>query len=159
MDEIFQGNVLNAVDAKARLSVPAFIRSVLDRSSDKRIVYIGAHESKPCLTLYGDAYSSFLIGELERRRLAGEARGGDPDEIEELEAGLFGMTERVLYDSGGRIVLPAMLRRLAGIEDSALFISRGRFVELWNPKLALELGGDNRKRIASHYLDERGGKA
>jgi len=153
VDEIFQGNALNTVDAKARLSVPAFIRSVLDRSSDRRSVYVGLHESKPCLTFYGTAYSSYLLGDLERRRLAAEDKGGDPDEIENLEAGLFGMGEPVGYDQGGRIVLPQMQRGLAEIRDTVLFISRGRFVEGWNPKLCLELGGDNRKRIAGYYLD------
>jgi MraZ protein len=154
VDEIFQGNALNTVDAKARLSVPAFIRSVLDRSSNGRSVYVGLHESKPCLTFYGPAYSSFLIGDLERRRDALEKRDADPNEIEELEAGLFGMGEPVGYDQGGRIVLPQMHRGLAEILDSVLFISRGRFVEGWNPKLCMELGGDNRRRIAGYYLDQ-----
>lgn len=154
MDEIFQGNALNTVDAKARLSVPVFIRSVLDRSSDRRSVYVGLHESKPCLTFYGASYSSFLVGDLERRRDALEQRDADPNEIEELEAGLFGIGEPVGYDQGGRIVLPQMQRGLAEIRDQVLFISRGRFVEGWNPKLCLELGGDNRKRIAGFYLDQ-----
>ena len=48
--EIFQGNALNGVDAKSRLSIPAFIRSVLDRSSEPRSIFLGAHERAPCLT-------------------------------------------------------------------------------------------------------------
>jgi len=159
VDEIFQGNALNAVDAKSRLSVPAFVRSVLDLSSDKRMVFIGKHERKICLTLYGDSYAGFLLGELERRRLAAEAQGGDPDLIEDLESGLFGMTEKVNYDAGGRIVLPSMLRDEAKIEGLALFVSRGRIVEMWNPRLAVEQGGDMLKKIATYYLEQRGGKA
>lgn len=157
--EIFQGNALNSVDAKARLSVPAFIRSVLDRSSDSRIVYIGAHERAHCLTVYGAAYSEYLIDELERRRLAEEQKGGDPDALEDQGRGLFGMTERVPYDGSGRIILPALLRSEGAIEDLALFVARGRFVELWNPRIALKTGGEKLKRIAAYYLDQREARA
>jgi MraZ protein len=157
--EIFQGNALNAVDAKSRLSVPAFIRSVIDRASDSRAVYIGAHGRMPCLTVYGVSYAEYLVGELDRMRLRDEDHGGDPDALEDRERGLFGMTERVNYDSGGRIVLNPLLREEARIDDLALFVGRGRFVEMWNPSVAVELGGEKLKKIASFYLKQRGGKA
>lgn len=158
MDEIFQGNALNAVDAKSRLSVPAFVRSVLDRSSDARAVYIGTHGRMPCLTVYGQSYAEYLVGELDRLRLQGEAAGADPDLSEDQERGLFGMSERVNYDSGGRIVLHPLLREEARIDDLALFVGRGRFVEMWNPKVAAELGGDKLRKIAAFYLKQRGGR-
>lgn len=159
MDEIFQGNALNIVDAKARLSVPAFIRSVLDRSSDSRTVFIGKHERALCLTLYGSAYSEYLIGETERRRRLDEEKGGDPAALDDQGRNVFGITERVTYDSGGRIVVSPFLREEGRIEDLALFIGQGRFVEMWNPKVALESGGDTLKRIASYYLKQRGAKS
>lgn len=158
MDEIFHGNALNAVDAKSRLSVPAFIRTVLDRSSDARAVYIGTHGRMPCLTLFGQSYSEYLIGELDRVRLRGEEKGADIDLFEDQERGLWGMGEKVNYDAGGRIVLHQLLRDEARIEDLALFVSRGRFVEMWNPRVAVEAGGEKLKRIASFYLKQRGGK-
>ena len=159
MDEIFQGNALNIVDAKARLSGPAFIRSVLDRSSDSRTVFIGKHERALCLTLYGTAYSEYLIGETERRRRLDEEKGGDPAALDDQGRNVFGITERVTYDSGGRIVVSPFLREEGRIEDLALFIGQGRFVEMWNPKVALESGGDTLKRIASYYLKQRGAKS
>jgi len=158
VDEIFQGNALNGVDAKSRLSVPAFIRNVLDRSSDARAVHIGTHGRMPCLTVYGAAYAEYLVGELDRQRLVQEGRGADPDQFEDQERGLFGMSERVTYDAGGRIVLHQLLRDEARIEDLALFVGRGRFVEMWNPKVAIDVGGDKLKKIASFYLKQRGGK-
>lgn len=157
--EIFQGNALNGVDAKARLSVPTFVRSVLDRSSDARVVFLGKHERAPCLTLYGTAYSEYLIGETERRRRLDEDKGVPADALDDYGRGLFGMTERVGYDSGGRIVLPPMLRNLGRIEDLALFVGQGRFVELWNPRVAMETGSDVLKQIAAFYLEQRGAKA
>jgi hypothetical protein len=76
IDDFFQGSALNAVDAKGRLSVPAFVRSVIERRSDARAIVIGAHEVSPCLTAYGRGYARNLYEEMERRRLVEEGRGG-----------------------------------------------------------------------------------
>lgn len=156
--EIFTGNALNAVDAKGRLSVPAFIRSILDRTSESRIVSIGVHESAPCLTVFGPSYLQHMLGQFDRRELAGEEKGGDPGDLDDRARGVFGMIERVPYDSSGRIVLPPMLREEGRVEDLALFVGRARFVELWNPKIAIEVGGERLSRIAQYYLRQRGVK-
>ena len=52
VEHLFNGSALNAVDAKGRLSVPAFIRSVIERRSDARAIIIAGHEVDPCLTAY-----------------------------------------------------------------------------------------------------------
>ena len=154
--EIFTGNALNAVDAKGRLSVPAFIRSTLERTSDARIVSIGVHESRPCLTVFGQSHLEHMLREFDRRQLATEERGEDSDELDDRSAGVFGMIERVPYDGSGRIILPKLLRNEGRIDDLALFVSRARFVELWNPRVALAEGGERLKRIAAYYLEQRG---
>ena len=115
--ETFLGNALNGVDGKGRLSVPSFVRSQLDRSSDARIVMIGVHETKPCLTVYGAQYAAFMLADFERRLLKVEESGGDLDEMHDRAAGMFGSTERLSYDSSGRIVLPKTLRSSAQIDD------------------------------------------
>jgi MraZ protein len=74
VEDFFQGSALNAVDAKGRLSVPAFVRGVIERRSDSRAVVVGAHEISPCLTAYGRNYARNLWTDLERRRLAEEDR-------------------------------------------------------------------------------------
>ena len=76
IDDFFQGSALNAVDAKGRLSVPAFVRSVVERRSDARAIVVGAHEIAPCLTAYGRGYARNLYDEMERRRLVEEEKGG-----------------------------------------------------------------------------------
>ena len=95
--------------------------------------------------------------ELDRLRRLEQDKGADPDLFEDQERGLWGMSEKVNYDSGGRIVLHQLLRDEARIEDLALFVGRGRFVEMWNPKVAIEIGGDKLKKIAAFYLKQRGG--
>lgn len=157
--ETFLGNALNGVDGKGRLSVPAFVRSQLDRSSDARVVMIGVHETQPCLTVYGAQYAAFMLADFERRLLKAEESGGDLDEMRDRAAGVFGSTERLSYDSSGRIVLPKTLRNSAQLDDLALFVGMHRYAELWNPHLLLEHGGERMKKIAADQLRERGAAA
>ena len=154
--DFFQGSALNAVDAKGRLSVPAFVRSVIERRSDARAIVIGAHEVAPCLTAYGRNHARTLFAELERRRLAEEDRGGTLDEHYARARRLFGMTEEVPYDTSGRIILPPMMRRKGRIEDLALFVGVGGIVEIWNPRVALAEGDRDLREIAAWRLEEKG---
>ena len=156
IDDFFQGSALNAVDAKGRLSVPAFVRNVIERRSDGRFIVIGAHDVSPCLTAYGRQYARNIYEELERRRLADEGKGGSIDDHYDRARRMFGMTEDVPYDPSGRIVLPPMMRRKGKIEDLALFVGIGGVVEIWNPRLALEVGGADLKEIAAWRLEEKG---
>ena len=156
IEDFFQGSALNAVDAKGRLSVPAFVRSVIERRSDARAIIVGAHEVSPCLTGYSRAHSQELYAELERRRLAGEEKGAAVEEHYARARRLFGMTEDVPYDSSGRIILPTMMRRKGKIEDLALFVGVGGIVEIWNPRIALEEGDRDLKEIAAYRLEEKG---
>jgi MraZ protein len=156
VDDFFQGSALNAVDAKGRLSVPAFVRSVIERRSDSRAIVVGAHEIAPCLTAYGRNYAKNLWADLERRRLAEEDRGGTLDDHYARARRAFGMTEDVPYDPSGRIVLPTMMRRKGKIEDLALFVGIGGIVEIWNPRIALVEGDRDLKEIAAWRLEEKG---
>ncbi|HEX8572622.1 MAG TPA: division/cell wall cluster transcriptional repressor MraZ [Allosphingosinicella sp.] len=156
VEDFFQGSALNAVDAKGRLSVPAFVRSVIERRSDSRAIVVGAHEVAPCLTAYGRNYARNLWTDLERRRLAEEERGGTLDDHYARARRMFGMTEDVPYDTSGRIVLPPMMRRKGRIEDLALFVGIGGIVEIWNPRIALVEGDRDLKEIAAWRLEEKG---
>ena len=155
-EDLFQGSALNAVDAKGRLSVPAFVRSTIERRSDARAIVVGVHEVAPCLVAYGRGYARYLFNEIERRRLAEEEKGGALDVHYSRARRAFGMTEDVSYDTSGRIVLPPMMRRRGKIEDLALFIGIGPVVEIWNPRLALEQDDPELRDIATCYLEEKG---
>ena len=47
LEHLFQGSALNAVDAKGRVSVPAFLRSVIERRGDSRTIVLAKHEAFP----------------------------------------------------------------------------------------------------------------
>ena len=156
VEDFFQGSALNAIDAKGRLSVPAFVRSVIERRSDARAIVIGLHPVSPCCVAYGRGHARKLWADLERRRLAEEAKGGPPDDHYARMRRAFGLAEDVTYDASGRIVPPPMMRRKGGIDDLALFVGVGEMVEIWNPRTALERGDSDLKEIAAWRLEEKG---
>jgi MraZ protein len=156
LEHLFNGSALNAVDAKGRLSVPAFIRGVVERRSDARAVVIGAHEVDPCLTAYDRGYARILHQENERRRLQEEAAGGHAASHYARARRTFGAVEDVSYDPSGRILLPPLMRRKGKIEDLALFVGVGGTFEIWNPYLALESGDEDLRELAAFRLEEKG---
>lgn len=156
LEHLFNGSALSAVDAKGRLSVPSFIRGVIERRSDAKAIVVGLHETSLCLNAYDRGYARFLYNENERRRLAEEAAGGDLAAHHARARRTFGMTEDVPYDTSGRIILPPMMRRKGQIEDLALFVGTGGTFEIWNPKLALQSGDEELSDLAAYRLEEKG---
>lgn len=158
LEHLFQGSALNAVDAKGRVSVPAFLRSVIERRGDARTIVLAKHDNFPALAAYDPAYAALKHAKLERL-----AEKQETDHAADLDYArrtmmAFGATEEVPYDSSGRIVLPPMMRSKGGIEDLALFIGVGETFQLWNPKLFLADPNipDDMKDIARFRLQERG---
>ena len=66
MEHLFQGSALNAVDAKGRVSIPAFLRGVIERRGDARTIVLAKHEAFPCLSAYDPAYAALKHAKLER---------------------------------------------------------------------------------------------
>jgi MraZ protein len=146
------------VDAKGRVSVPAFLRSVIERRGDARTIVLAKHEAFPCLSAYDPAYAALKHSKLERLF---EKQEGDPDaalDYQQRNLMAFAATEEVPYDSSGRIVLPPMMRRKGGIDDLALFLGAGETFQVWNPSLFLgePTVPDDLKDIARFRLEERG---
>lgn len=156
LEHLFNGSALNAVDAKGRLSVPSFIRGVIERRSDAKALILGAHEVDPCLTAYDRGYARYLHAENERRRLNEEAQSGDAASHFARARRTFGITEDVPYDTSGRIILPPMMRKKGQIEDLALFVGVGGTFEIWNPHVALKSGDADLRELAAYRLEEKG---
>ena len=156
LEHLFNGSALNAVDPKGRLSVPAFIRQVVERRSDAKAVVIGQHAVDPCLTAYDRGYGRHLQAEIERKRLLEEQQGGDAAAHYARARRTFGITEDVPYDTSGRIIGGRMMRRKGQIEDLALFVGVGGTFEIWNPYVALKSGDADLKDLAAYRLEEKG---
>jgi MraZ protein len=158
LEHLFQGSALNAVDAKGRVSIPAFLRSVIERRGQTRTVVLAKHETFSCLSAYDPAYAALKHQKLERRAEKEETGADSELEYQRRNLMAFGATEEVPYDSSGRVIIPPMMRRKGGIEELALFIGVGETFQLWNPKLFLADPNipDDMKDIARFRLEERG---
>ena len=154
-EHLFRGSALNAVDAKGRLSVPAFIRQKIERRSDEKILVLAVHPEFECLVGYDANHSAAMQDKAERRL------GENPDPFAELEmqAGLFAGTVDVPYDTSGRIIMPPRLKRRAGVEGLAMFIGMGGEFHIWNPEVALKSESRALRDLAADLLEERGAVA
>src|SRR5438067_10042981 len=109
LEHLFQGSALNAVDAKGRVSVPAFLRSVLERRGDSKIIVLAKHESFPCLSAYDPGYAALKHRKLERL-LEKEETNPDADmAYQQRNLLAFAASEEVPYDTSGRIVIPPLM--------------------------------------------------
>lgn len=158
LEHLFQGSALNAVDAKGRVSVPAFLRSVIERRGDARTIVLAKNAIFPCLDAYDPAYAALKHSKMERRAEKNETAIGS--DLDYMQANLmaFAATEEVPYDKSGRIVLPPMMRMKGKIEELALFLGTGETFQVWNPELFLaeDRIPEDLKDIARYRLQERG---
>lgn len=158
LEHLFQGSALNAVDAKGRVSVPAFLRTVIERRGDSRTIVLAKHEQFACLSAYDPAYAALKHAKLERLLEKEETDAEAQLIYQQRNLMAFAATEEVPYDSSGRIVLPPMMRRKGGIADLALFLGAGETFQIWNPVTFLEdpRVPEDMKDIARYRLEERG---
>ena len=107
LEHLFQGSALNAVDAKGRVSIPAFLRGVIERRGDARTIVLAKHEAFPCLSAYDPAYAALKHAKLERLLEKEETSADAQLEYQQRNLMAFAATEEVPYDSSGRILMPA----------------------------------------------------
>ena len=158
LEHLFQGSALNAVDAKGRVSVPAFLRTVIERRGDARTIVLAKHSQFACLDAYDPAYAALKHAKLERLLEKQEYNADAQLIYQQRNLMAFAATEEVPYDRSGRVLLPPMMRRKGGIADLALFLGTGETFQIWNPQTLL--GDDNipedLKDICRYRLEERG---
>ena len=158
LEHLFQGSALNAVDGKGRVSVPAFLRNVIERRGGTKSIVLAKHESFPCLSAYDPAYAGLKHVKLERLLEKEETSADAQLEYQQRNLMAFAATEEVPYDSSGRIVLPPMMRRKGDLGELALFLGVGETFQIWNPTLFLKDARipEDMKDIARYRLEERG---
>jgi MraZ protein len=120
--DVFTGEYRHTIDAKGRLAVPARFRSELAGE---------AHVCRwidGCLAIFPHAAWEELalrIGALSR---VGDARA------RELTRSVFATAFPVELDGQGRVLVPAHLREMIGLESEAVVVGLNDHVELWAPE-------------------------
>jgi MraZ protein len=121
----FVSSIVLRLDAKGRVSIPAPFRSVLSRDGFDGLYCYPALD-RPAIDAGGNA----LMGEIESLI----ARYSPfSDEREKLAIALYGTSETLKLDGGGRVTLSDNLKAHANISDQVAFVGLGHKFQIWEP--------------------------
>lgn len=115
---MFLGQYEHTIDAKGRMAVPARFRVQLDR---------GAVISKgmgTCLSVYTMQRWEEKSAEL--------VEGKSIEELRDFERRIYPSASEVELDGQGRLVIPAMLRAYAGLENEVTVAGVRDHFEIWD---------------------------
>ena len=139
---MLRGRYEHAIDAKGRTSVPSRFREVMSAQGDSQLVLTTGLDS--CLVAYPMA--EWLAFE---KRLSALPQF-DVDVVTLKRIYVSGAVECEV-DKVGRLLIPAALRKHAGLQRDALWAGMGSYIELWAKEtfedLRTEVLGDPDRRL------------
>lgn len=123
---LFMDTVVNKVDAKGRVSLPADYRMIVKDASSEIVCYRSL--TSPCIEGCLEDLLEKLAAEMENSL---DFFSETQDDLTNL---VFGDAKRYPFDSTGRIMLSEKLLRHAQITNQAVFVGKGRKFQIWNPE-------------------------
>ncbi|MCB0394687.1 MAG: division/cell wall cluster transcriptional repressor MraZ [Bdellovibrionales bacterium] len=122
MEMLFRGRFEAKVDSKGRLLIPsAWKNSKLSTVVLTNAIYSG----RPCI----DVYSLQQWGLLEKRFLS---KSLVKKELQNFRRFYLASGTPVEIDSNGRILVPSVLRKFAGLEGEVSLLGMGEKFEIWS---------------------------
>lgn len=122
---LFLSTVVNKVDRKGRVSVPAAMRAALSTQPFQGIVAFRSFRL-PAIEGWSIDYLNRLAQGMAEMELFSESR-------DDLASSIFADAHQLPFDGEGRIVLPEVLAQHAGITTDAAFVGQGETFQIWNP--------------------------
>ncbi len=139
---LFLSTYTNKIDKKGRVSVPAPFRSALGEQAHKGVVLFSSNQHR-CIEGFDWAKMEEISARMDHYDLFS-------DDQDDLATTIFGQSIQLLFDSEGRITLPADLIAAADITDKATFVGLGRKFQIWCPEIFAD-----RKEQARSAVKER----
>jgi len=133
----FLSTIINKVDKKGRVSIPAVYRPILGATNR---LYTRLSARHPCV----DAGSSELLVR-EEQQLAGMDLFSEEYDVYSLV--LHAEASEMKIDGEGRVLLSDDIRLQTGIADEVVFVGRGHFFQLWEPKAFRAYRDEARRRV------------
>jgi MraZ protein len=121
---LFLDTIINKVDTKGRVSLPADYREIVKELSTDIVCYRSL--SAPCIEGCTEDLLSRLASEIETSL---DFFSQTQDDLTNL---IFGDAHKFSFDSTGRIVLTEKLLKHAQITDTAVFVGKGRKFQIWS---------------------------
>ena len=152
---VFFGTHAMKIDGKGRVSMPAAFRDALSKSGSAEAILMPTEGS----TVIEGCDRAF-VDELVNRAYA----PGLTEIAREKILLMLGEMVTLSVDPEGRFVFPAALRTHAGVEDTAVFVGRGRTFQIWNPnkrgesrdQAKAKIGGENLSLTSLFFIGEGG---
>jgi len=143
---VFRGRYEHSVDGKGRVALPAAFRRAL---ADESQLVITNHISEPCLVAYPmGAWRTF---EARLKKLP----QFDPNVMAARHL-LVANAMDCPIDRQGRLLLPGLLREMAGIGRDACWVGGLETMELWSRELWLERDKKLRAQVTPELLQKLG---
>ena len=124
--QAFVSTVINKLDAKGRVSIPAPFRQILAQQNLHGIYCIPSFVS-PALEAFGET----LLAQFQER-----LRKLDPLFSEDYDAqanAVLGQSQFLNFDDEGRVRIPEDLLAHAGISERVLFVGLDVKFQIWDP--------------------------
>ena len=135
---LFLGTVLNKIDAKGRVSVPADFRAACGAEAFAGVVLFNSFT--------GTCIEGCTMSRMEKLSDAADGMDLFGEAAESLNSLIFSDARQLLFDVTGRIVVPADLIKAAGIGGEALFVGRGKTFQIWAPAAFAEAQKQERSK-------------
>ena len=123
----FVSTIINKLDTKRRVSVPAAFRNIL-KAQDLQGFYCLPCDSQPALEAFGAPVLTFYAD-----RLAGSEPLFNEAHDDEAQR-VFGESRLLPFDDEGRVQLPPEFIEHAGITERVLFVGLNEKFQLWDPE-------------------------
>lgn len=140
---LFMDTVINKVDTKGRVSLPADYRAIVKELSTEIVCYRSL--TSPCIEGCTEELLDKLATDIET------SLDFFSQEQDDLTSIIFGDAKRFQFDSTGRVVLTEKLMKHAEITDTAVFVGKGKKFQIWN----LENWEKEEQRIREAVLKNR----